>query len=272
MYRLGVVSFLNARPLIHGLAARPDVECVFDVPSALPARLELGEVDVALIPVIDVLRAGGRYQVVSDACIGSDGETMTVRVFSRVPPDRIRKLYYDTDSHTSIALATVLWRELFGQALTLQPAGTTPLDAPDVDAVLLIGDKVVDSARASFGYEVDLGGAWRQHTGLPFVFAGWAVGAERAADMTALATLLNEARDAGVAAAAEIALTEGPRRGWPAELAHRYLTRCLRFVLDARAVAGVQRFAALCAAADLVPRDARFDFDPTLAGRTGAVS
>jgi chorismate dehydratase len=42
------------------------------------------------------------------------------------------------------------------------------------EAVLLIGDKVVDPTRAGYAYEVDLGGAWRQMTGLPFVFAVWA--------------------------------------------------------------------------------------------------
>ena len=130
MLRLGVVSFLNARPLIHGLDRDPRVRCLFDVPAALPGYLERGDVDVALIPVIDLLRSPGHYKVISDACIGCDGETMTVRVFSQVPPDRIETLWVDAASHTSVALVRVLWRELYGRDLQLRttPVGQSPAE------------------------------------------------------------------------------------------------------------------------------------------------
>ena len=274
MIRLGVVSFLNARPLIEGLPARSDVHLRFDVPARLPALLDGGAVDAALVPVLDILRRPAGYSVVSDACIGCDGETMTVRVFSQTPPDRVRRLWVDGDSHTSVALARVLWRELYERALTVEPlaAGQPPLD--ELEAVLLIGDKVVSPKRGSFAYEVDLGGAWRQHTGLPFVFAVWATVASapcggrgapvslrrrpQGADATTevLPELLGGARDRGVARAAEIAAEHGPAHGWPVALAERYLTRCMRYQLDARAVAGAERFARLCAREGLVPADA----------------
>ncbi len=270
MLRLGVVSFLNARPLIEGLDQMPAVRCIPDVPAALPGRLDGGEVDVALIPVIDVLRGQGRYRVISDACIGCDGETMTVRVFSQVPPDRLRTLWVDPDSHTSVALARVLWRELFGRELELrameavshQPSAVShQLSAlgEQAEAVLLIGDKVVSPQRGRFAYEVDLGGAWRQHTGLPFVFAVWAekVMAGAAGGAAAgVSELLSRARDRGVARGAEIAASYGPAAGWPIELAQRYLTRCLKFDLDQRAVAGANRFAELCTGAGLAPAGA----------------
>jgi len=255
--RLGVVSFLNARPLIAGLDANNGVALLYDVPARLPAWLDGDRVDAALVPIIDVLRAGERYRVVSDACIGCDGETMTVRVFSQVPPDRIRTLRADVDSHTSVALARVLWREIYDRPLQVEPFDPRHDRSGDAEAVLLIGDKVVDPARGRFAYEVDLGGAWRQHTGLPFVFAVWAIKAD-AFDLRgtgALSTLLAEARDRGVAEAAAIAERYGPQLGWPVELARRYLTRCLSYRLDARAVAGADQFAALCARAGLVPRD-----------------
>jgi len=253
--RLGVVSFLNSRPLIAGLESDAHVRLVLDVPAALPGRLERGEVDVSLIPVLDVLRGHGQYRVVSDACIGCDGETMTVRIFSQVPPDRIRTLWVDTDSHTSVALARVLWRELYVRDLESRTIDTRREDLRACEAVLLIGDKVVSPQRGSFAYEVDLGGAWRQHTGLPFVFAVWAM---RTAMPNGgnVAALLEAARDRGVARAAEIADTEGPSHGWPAELARRYLMRCLKFRLDDRSRAGVARFAHYCLAAEIVPPDA----------------
>ena len=283
MYRLGVVSFLNSRPLIAGLDHDARVELRYEVPARLPGLLDAGAADAALVPIVDVLRSGGRYRVISDACIGCDGETMTVRVFSQVPPERVGTLWVDGDSHTSAALARVLWRELHGRDLETRRVDPRGEEVSRLPAVLLIGDKVVAPARARFRYELDLGGAWRRHTGLPFVFAVWAVrssecgaASDESGDAGArseslpatgyaeLAALLSAARDRGVAQAAAIARTCGPPLGWPVALAERYLTRCLKFQLDARAVAGVSRFAALCAQGDIVPADATIIWPPGL--------
>src|SRR5262249_31188672 len=151
-----------------------DLELVYDVPARLPQALQSGRVEAALIPIVDVLRSEGALQVISDACIACDGETMTVRVFSQLPPDRIETLHVDGDSHTSATLVRVLWRELFGRTLELVPFDARTQSPDDCRSVLLIGDKVVSRSRGGFAYEVDLGGAWRQMTGLPFVFAAWA--------------------------------------------------------------------------------------------------
>lgn len=250
MFRLGVVPYLNSRPLVEGLAGNPSLDLQFDVPARLAEPLAAENYDVALVPIIDVIRSDGRFSVVSDACIGCDGETMTVRVFSQIPPHRIETLRVDGDSHTSVALATVLWRELFQRRIQVIPFDAQREGLDSCPAVLLIGDKVITKGRhAGFAYEVDLGGAWRQHTGLPFVFALWAA---RTADVRTdaarfanLARLLSEARDAGVSRAREIAEREGPRRWWPSELAVRYLTRCLKFKMDERYVEGANLFARL---------------------------
>lgn len=273
IHRLGVVSFLNSKPLIEGLADRPDVELCFDVPSRLQEALDRRRVDVALVPLIDVIRSSGRLRVVSDACIGCDGETMTVRVFSQVPPDRVRTLWVDGDSHTSIALATVMWHELYDRQLELKPFDPHRGKPDACESVLLIGDKVVNRPRGGFAYEVDLGAAWKSHTGLPFVFAVWASksgedpvarnefqGSPAASSLGArssqLAILLSAARDRGVARAKEIATEYAPRLWWPTDLAVKYLTRCLSYRLDARFVEGANLFGRLCVAAGIAPSDA----------------
>jgi chorismate dehydratase len=191
--------------------------------------------------------------VVSDACIASDGETLTVRVFSQVPPDRVRTLWVDPDSHTSIALARVLWQELYGCKLDVRPLESGLTDLGGLEAVLLIGDKVVDPRRGGFAHQVDLGSAWRKLTGLPFVFAVWAT---RDTTVLEVGDVLCRARNRGVARAAEIAECEGPAHGWPVELARRYLTRCLTFTLDARAMEGADLFARRCAQAGITPAGA----------------
>jgi chorismate dehydratase len=237
--RLGVVSFLNSRPLIEGLRDEPGVKLEFAVPAGLAEMLHAGRVDAALVPVIDIARAGDSWKRVSDAGIGSDGDTLTVRVFSRVPPDEMTTLHADMDSHTSVILARLLWKGFHRRPLSVVPLkGAAGLD--QCEAVLLIGDKVVNADTAGFRYQVDLGGAWKAWTGLPFVFAAWAAPAD--CDTTRLARLLSQARDRGVARAAELAAEQGPALGWPVDLARDYLTRHIKYTITPAAEAGMAKF------------------------------
>ncbi len=238
-WRLGVVSFLNAKPLIAGLDADGAVELIHDVPSRLAGLLDAGRVDAALVPVIDLAQPHRDWQVVSDACIGCDGETLTVRVFSRVAPEVVRRLHVDGDSHTSAALATIIWRELHGRRLELIPF-TGYETVEECEAVLLIGDKVVNNTLIEYDIETDLGSAWKSLTSLPFVFAVWA--APRQLDVEDLALRLSRARDAGVESAELIAADFGPGLNWPVALAKRYLTKRLKFILGARQRKGMDRF------------------------------
>jgi len=249
VWRLGVVSYLNAKPLIAGLDGDGTVDLIYDVPSRLPAMLDEKSVDVALVPVIDMAEEGRRWQIVSDACIGCDGETLTVRVFSRTRPESIRTLHVDGDSHTSVTLARIIWQEMYGTCLTILPfTDETPLES--CEAILLIGDKVVNHALIGFDRETDLGSAWKTLTGLPFVFAAWA--SPQGLDTAVIADKLNRARDTGVAAAAMIAADFGPGMGWPVALATRYLTKRLKFHLGPRQREGMARFLELVTAHRLV--------------------
>lgn len=239
----GVVSYLNARPLIEGLERRPDWRLVPAVPSALPELLDRGEVDVALLPVVEFHRRRDHLRLISDGCIASDGETLTVRVFSPAPPETVSHLLVDGDSRTSVILARLVWKQLYGRDVEVTRADMRQSN-DERTARLLIGDKVVTDRPLGYGFEVDLGAAWRHLTGLPMVFAVWACRTDRwnAERMQSVAESLNAARDAGVAAAATIAQREGPRHGWPVELARHYLTQSLSYHLNAKRRAGMQRF------------------------------
>ncbi|MFO0973227.1 MAG: menaquinone biosynthesis protein [Phycisphaerae bacterium] len=250
VWRLGAVAYLNARPLTAGLAAEPGVQVRYAVPAALGGLLESGAVDAAQVPVVDLWRASGRWEIVSDGCIASQAETLTVRVFSRVSPDRLTRLHGDPESHTSVALARVLWQELYGTRLEI----VTDAGPGECEAELRIGDKVVAAAPRGFGFEVDLGGAWRHLTGLPFVFAVWAARAGR--DWSALAALLERARDAGVSQAAALAERHAREHGWPVELARRYLCETLCYQLTPAMRDGLARFFELGQRHGVLGRDA----------------
>lgn len=253
-HRFGVVSYLNSKPLIAGLELEPSIEVRLEVPSELAGLLERGAVDVALVPVIDLVQGKRNWRIVSDACIGCDGETLTVRVFSRVPPDRIRTLHVDGDSHTSVALAKVLWSQTHGVDLSIVPF-TGRETVADCEAILLIGDKVVTQNLPDYEIESDLGSMWKSLTGLPFVFAVWATTIEDEAALSKIARLLSAARDRGVETAELIAEDFAPGMGWPVEVAKRYLSRRLKFTLGDRQREGMDRFFGFARASGLVERD-----------------
>lgn len=251
-YKLGVVCYLNARPLVAGLESDPRVVLSFDVPAHLPVLLDDQKVDAALVPVIDIMKDGRSWRILSDACIGCDGETLTVRIFSRIPADAIQRLHVDGDSHTSVALARIIWREMYDTQLDVIPyTGQETVD--ECEAILLIGDKVVNNTLLDYEIETDLGSAWKTLTSLPFVFAAWAVRQDASIDIKELSTILSNARDRGMSSVEMIAADYGPALGWPVTLATRYLTTRLKFTLGPRQRLGMEKFLELAKHNDIVP-------------------
>jgi chorismate dehydratase len=247
MLRVASVSYFNAKPLIYGLEEQDDLQLLLDVPSRLIDRLRDGEADVALLPVIDYQRTEG-LRIVPSGAIGCDGPTLTVRIFSRVPVERIRTLACDTDSHTSVALARVVLAE----RLRITPA-FHDLASPashDHDAVLLIGDKVVCEEPAGYAYQLDLGQAWKELTGLPFVFAIWV--AREGVELGDLPRRLEQARHDGLRHASELVARHAVPRGWPAGVAMQYITVYLKYDVAEPQLTAMRRFFELAAKHGLI--------------------
>jgi len=245
--RIGCVSFLNARPLIEGLN---EENLVFDVPSGLLAKLETGTVDIALCPVIDFYRSSAPLQIIPVGGIGCCGPTLTVKLCSRVPIDRIRCVHADTDSHTSIALLQVVLHESYGRRPQIVPyhAKTSdqkrtisPSESPE--SVLLIGDKVVKAApqRQLYSHQIDLGDAWYTLTKLPFVFAVWM--ARQDTDLGDIPAILNASRLANTENIDAIASRNADKHGWPSALARLYLADLLQFAIDQPQLDAIEVFA-----------------------------
>jgi chorismate dehydratase len=243
--RIGSVSYLNAKPLIYGLENSEDLQIALDVPSRLLEDLQGDLVDVALLPVIDYQRMDGLI-VVPSGGIGSEDQTLTVRIFSKQPIEQISSLACDTDSHTSVALARILLAERFG----IHPE-FIPLDrAKAEDARLLIGDKVICDEPHGFPHQLDLGEAWKKQTGLPFVFAVWI--ARRGVDLRDVPDRLMRAKDEGLSHVEEIIERFAVPRGWPADIARRYLTHHLQYDIGPRELEGIQLFHQLAAKHGLI--------------------
>ena len=235
--RIGSVSFLNAKPLIYGLEEADQLELHLDIPSRLLDGLLEARFDVALLPVIDYQRLPG-LRLLTSGGIGSDGPTLTVRIFSPVPIEQITTLACDTDSHTSVALARILLAERFGirpEFVALSGTQTDPRSAR-----LLIGDKVVCEEPAGLSHQLDLGQAWKEQTGLPFVFAAWM--ARGGIELGDLAQRLERAKREGRAQIESIITRHAVPRGWPAATAREYLTERLQYDIGPAHLAAIRLF------------------------------
>ena len=112
--KIGAVSYLNTKPLVAGLERRAtDYELIFDLPSRLADQLARGDLDVALIPVIEAA-AHPEYTIVSDACIACHGPVWSVKLFSKVPIAEIKTLALDEGSRTSRALTRIFLANKYG--------------------------------------------------------------------------------------------------------------------------------------------------------------
>jgi chorismate dehydratase len=253
--RIGAVSYLNARPLVVGLERRRDRFAVrYDLPSTCAQLLHAREIDLGLIPSIEYLRGSG-YAIVPDCAVASDGPVLSVAIFTKVPIDRVRSMALDLSSRTSVALTRVMTAKYFGIAPTYLDEG------PDLermvtraDAALLIGDPALFADYERLGLaKIDLGHAWKDFTGLPFVYACWVglAGALGPQDVAAL----QQARAEGASRPGEVAaafFADDPAR---AAIGGAYLRDNIRFRLGDREQAGLERFFALAAEVGVVPRN-----------------
>jgi chorismate dehydratase len=173
--RVGAVSYLNTKPLVYGFKQgmmADSMELIEDYPSKIAAMLVNDEIDMGLVPVA-IIPFLKEYHIVSDYCIACEGEVASVCLFSEVPINEIESIYLDYQSRTSVALLKVLLREHW--KMTPQFIAATPDYENSIGgttAGLVIGDRALKQ-RLRSKYIYDLGTAWEELTGLPFVFAAW---------------------------------------------------------------------------------------------------
>ena len=257
--RVGAVEYLNTTPLIDHLATvAPQAELILDLPSHLADRLAIGDLDVALIPVIEYFR-GSHYSIVPGVAIATRGPVLSVTLFSRVPMANIRSIALDIGSRTSAALTQVLLAHRFGhhpQVVTL-PMAANP-EAVDTDAVLLIGDRAMAACLPSFRYAFDLGQEWNDEFSLPFVYAVWAV--RPGVNLCNVDVALQQARDRGVSRTGMIAEREAPLRGLNAGLIRRYLSTIIHYDLGPREELGLLKFYELAVQHGFAPEGVSIDY------------
>jgi chorismate dehydratase len=242
------VSYLNTRPLVFGIdqgLGADRLDLTYDVPSAVARRMAAGELDLALLPVIELARIPDLV-VVPGLAIGSLGNCRSVLLVAKTPLADVRSVALDPESSTSNDLAAVLFAEVWGGEPTFV-AGPRDLTLAlrEHDAAVRIGDKALFEPLPAGTIAYDLGGAWTARTTLPFVFAVWA--ARPGVVDRELYEVLHASRRAGAAALPAIAADyTWNGRQYP-EISLCYLRDAMRYRLGDLEVSAMRRFLAAAA-------------------------
>jgi chorismate dehydratase len=171
---VSAVSYLNTVPFTYGLR-QPSVSnyinLILNHPAECARRVEMRESKVGLVPVA-ALAFLPNHIIISDFCIGTNGEVRTVSLLSNSPLNEIKTIYLDSESKTSVQLVKVLAQKFWGKEFLWQPAIDARQKVGTNEGIVAIGDKVFKLEK-EYDYNYDLAKEWKKMTGLPFVFAVW---------------------------------------------------------------------------------------------------
>lgn len=270
--RVGHIQFLNCLPLYWGLARTGsllDLELTKDTPEKLSERLVKGDLDIGPVTLVEFLRHSDQLVALPDIAVGCDGPVMSCVIVSKVPLADLdhERVALGSTSRTSVRLAELLLAEQHGitpDYYTCPP--DLGLMMQEAQAAVLIGDAALRASlhdAPRLGLQVhDLGRMWKEWTGLPFVFAVWAVRRDYLAEQPQTVHEAHRAfltsRDVSLEEVGKVAEQAARWEAFDAELLARYFTT-LDFRLGPEQLAGIAEFARLTGAGTGYPADVRVD-------------
>ena len=186
--RIGMVNFINTAPLYEKwqqLVERPDWRITEAPPTTLNRMLYNNELDLGVVSSHEYAAHPHLYRILPGLSISATGPVGSVFLFSKKDPETLsgKTVLLSSLSQTSVALVKIILEEYFQVVPnylsgTVTPEGTLPqnTEGQDIQAVLAIGDNALRMRESDlFPVKLDLSEVWQQKTGLPFVFAVWAV-------------------------------------------------------------------------------------------------
>jgi chorismate dehydratase len=247
------VSYLNTLPLVHGLAsgrASGRIDLSYAPPAELAVRMAADELDVALLPVIELARLGD-LEIVPGLAIGTFGPSRSVLLVSNGPVEEVETVALDRESRTSNALIQVLFRKVWHRAPKFVDAPDTLEKAlEECDAAVRIGDKALFGQIPEGCHVEDMGTVWTNATGMPFVFAVWA--ARPGIVDAELYRAFHDSRREGTRAIDRIAEDHEWNGTRHPDLVRLYLREHIRNRLGSRELDAIRTFLNAAASLDLI--------------------
>lgn len=173
--KVSAVSYLNTKPLLYGIeqhSVREQISLDLEYPALIAQHLAEDRTDIGLVSTAALLTIPDA-KIISNYGIAASGKVASVCIYSKVPLDRVRTIYLDYQSRTSVKLAEILLKRYWGLDIELVNAPENFIDLIGGDtAGVIIGDRAL-KANHDFEYIYDLAEHWKLHTGLDFIFAAW---------------------------------------------------------------------------------------------------
>lgn len=180
--RIGMVNFINTAPFYEvwrRSVQRPEWQVMEAPPTVLNDMLFRGDLDLGFISSHEYGAHPELYKILGGLSISATGPVGSVFLFSREDVSRLegKKVLLSAQSQTSVALVQIILEDFYGvQPIYEQGAINLADIRDDFSAVLAIGDDALRlRQQANYAVQMDLSEMWHEHTGLPFVFAVWAV-------------------------------------------------------------------------------------------------
>lgn len=276
--RLGRVRYINCEPVYYGLEqglVAADCDILDGTPAELNGLLRAGDLDVSVVSAMEAALRPAAYRLLPDLAIACDGPVESVQLLCERPVEELDGQAVSLTRHSLTSVYLV--KLLLEKAYQVRPRFVA--DDQAAAARLVIGDEALRLG-PTCPHPLDLGKAWHALTGLPFVFAVWAVRAEVWAARTDEVRRLHQAllqSKAYSRAHPEAVLTLAAARvDMPPEACRRYLRERLCFDLGPRHLVGLRTFLQMLADAGALPAMPSLSFissgDPTedTAWRAGA--
>jgi chorismate dehydratase len=258
--KISIVKYLNAVPLAWGILEGPQRESfepLLSTPAECADQLAKGSVDIGLIPSIEFQRIKGS-RIVPGPAVASLYQVRSVILVSVVPLWKVKTVACDSGSRTSVALTKIIFDEYYQIRPDFRPAEPNLANMlAQNDAALLIGDNAlkfmeendrpnIESQKpivrsGSEPLEVfDLAERWRFLTGLPFVFAFWAV--REGFKDTGIVDTLKSSRDFGVSNIPDIAQKYSDSLQIKKEFIQAYLEKNVHYYMDQTCLEALRLF------------------------------
>lgn len=279
--RVGKVNFINTLPVFYPLekgAIEHDFEIVAGTPAALNSLLASDQIDLGVVSSIEYGINFDKYLLLPDLSISCKKRVCSVLLLSTVPLEQLhdQEILLTPKSHTSIALLKLLFSRRFAITPHYRVINYHMDDSPwpaGAKAVLAIGDDALRLQKSpAVSLTLDLGAAWHEWTGHPFVFAVWALRhgslAKRDGQLHQAHATLLEARDYGLNHLEEIATDVGQRSWFSRQECLQYL-QTIEYDLDGSKQAGLQLFFDMLYEAGELSRRVPLNFLPSECGETG---
>lgn len=249
--RVGMVSFLNTAP-VYETWRRTVNEPAWLLreapPTVLNHLLYRGELDLAMVSSHEYALHPEKYRILADLSISATGAVGSVFLFARRPLTELNNalVLLSSRSQTSVSLVKIILEDLYRLEPRYEVADMVDEEEGAGEAVLSIGDEALFLAAAgTYPYRYDLADIWYGQTGLPFVFALWAVREEfyraQPATVQAIHRELKRCLREGLNDLSAICRQVAPRIPMAEDECRRYLAG-MQYDFNPAQQAGLERF------------------------------